>query len=385
MNVAIFTDNDFDKVNGVTTTLLAALRCAPAGLRLRIYTAASLPVEQPEYLALRSFGMPIPYYDEMNIYVPRLREYVARAKADRIEVVHLTTPGPIGLAALFVAWRLRLPLIGSFHTDLAAYAHTLSGSTRLGSLMRLYMRWPYGKCERVLVPSEHTRQLLIGANGRPEQLAVWARGVDTELFTPARRSEARRQQWHVSPRRPALLYVGRLSREKGLSLLAPVRDRLHAMGIEHRWIVVGHGPMLGELRAALPDAEFTGVLSRHDVAEAFASADAFVFPSRTDTAGNVVLEAQASGLPVIVSGDGGPRENMIDDRTGAVCHSERPEEWADAVARVLRPSHAAMRTAAREYALTRRWETTLQPLYRTYHEVAMPGPATAPPPLVAMP
>src|SRR5262245_52658917 len=163
MNVAIFTDNDFEKVNGVTTTFRAALRSAPAGVRLRVYTAAPLPVETDAYLALRSIGMSIPFYPGMHIYFPRVLEFLTRARTDRIDLVHVTTPGPIGLAALFVAWRLRLPLVGSFHTDLAAYTAVLSGSPRLAALMREYMRWPYGRCARVLVPSEHTRQLLISA------------------------------------------------------------------------------------------------------------------------------------------------------------------------------------------------------------------------------
>jgi glycosyltransferase involved in cell wall biosynthesis len=383
MNVAIFTDNDFDKVNGVTTTLSAVLRCAPREMRLRIYTAASLAVEQPDYLALRSFGVPIPFYGAMRMYVPRLLAFVARARADRIDVVHLTTPGPVGLAALYVAWRLDLPLVGSFHTDLAAYTTLLSGSPRLGALMREYMRWPYGKCARVLVPSHHTRTLLLGANGNADKTHVWSRGVDTDLFTPQKRSPALRDAWHVSDNRPALLYVGRVSREKGLALLRPLRDRLHASGIEHRFVIVGQGPMSSELRSQLPDAVFTGVLSRAAVAEVFASADAFVFPSRTDTAGNVVLEAQASGLPVIVSSDGGPRENIIEGTTGLVCQTDDASEWAAAVARALGPSawasaglgaeasaKAAMRASARAYALTRRWEQELQPLYRAYVECA---------------
>src|SRR5687768_16038788 len=102
MYVDIFTDNDFNKVNGVTTTLNAVLRCAPPGLRLRIYTAAPLPMEQDDYLALRSFVAPNPLYSDMSIYTPRLLEYTARARADQLDVIHLTTPGPIGLAALWV-------------------------------------------------------------------------------------------------------------------------------------------------------------------------------------------------------------------------------------------------------------------------------------------
>jgi glycosyltransferase involved in cell wall biosynthesis len=370
MNVAIFTDNDFDKVNGVTTTFRAALQSAPAGIHLRVYTAASLPVETDSYLALRSIGVPIPFYTEMQIYLPRFQEFLRRARADRIELVHLTTPGPVGLAALYVAWRLQLPLIGSFHTDLAAYAALLSGSSRLGALMREYMRWPYGRCARVLAPSEHTRQLLISAKSNPDRIDVWPRGVDTTLFSPARRSPPLREKWHVSDRRPALLYVGRVSREKGLLLLPAISDRLYKLGIEHRCIVVGDGPLLPTLRDALPDAVFTGALSRQAVAEAFASADCFVFPSATDTAGNVVLEAQASGLPVVVSGSGGPRENMVAGQTGTVCHRDDPDEWATAVAGALAQSQRSrFSQCARQYALTRTWERAMQPLYRGYREL----------------
>jgi glycosyltransferase involved in cell wall biosynthesis len=381
MNVAIFTDNDFDKINGVTTTLTAALRYAPSSLRLRVYTAATLAVNTPEYLAVRSFGMPIPFYRDMRMYVPRLFEFVARARADRIDVIHLTTPGPIGLAALFVAWRLRLPIVGSFHTDLAAYTTTLSGSARLGSLMREYMRWPYGKCVKILAPSSHTRRLLIESGADPAKVDLWLRGVDTALFNPGRRSDALRDSWHVSRRRPALLYVGRVSKEKQLLTLPLIQERLHALGIEHRFVIAGGGPLLSDLQARMPEAVFTGPLSRQAVADVFASSDLFVFPSRTDTAGNVVLEAQASGLPVVVSVTGGPRENMLAERTGTVCHTDDANEWAGAIAAVLchQSRHAAMRIAARDYALTRTWEMAMQPLYRAYLDAHMRG-ATATPP-----
>jgi glycosyltransferase involved in cell wall biosynthesis len=112
---------------------------------------------------------------------------------------------------VFVARRLRLPLVGSFHTGLATYAALLSGRPWLGSVMREYMRWPYGICARVLVPSQHTRELLIQNKSNPDRIDIWPRGVDTTLFCPSKRSA-----WHVSNRRPALLYVGRVSREKGL-------------------------------------------------------------------------------------------------------------------------------------------------------------------------
>jgi glycosyltransferase involved in cell wall biosynthesis len=305
---------------------------------------------------------------------------VARARADRIDVIHLTTPGPIGLAALFVAWRLRLPIVGSFHTDLAAYATALSGSARLGALMREYMRWPYGKCVKILAPSSHTRRLLIEAKANPAKVDLWLRGVDTSLFSPAKRSHTLRESWHVSSRRPALLYVGRVSKEKQLLTLPIVQEGLHALGVEHRFVIAGGGPLLSELQARMPEAVFTGPLAREAVAEVFASSDLFVFPSRTDTAGNVVLEAQASGLPVVISGAGGPRENMLAGRTGTVCHQDDPQEWASVFASLLRDESRVrgMRTAARQYALTRTWEVAMQPLYRAYVDAYMRSAKAAP-------
>ena len=372
MNVAIFTDNDFGKVNGVTTTLSAAVKHAPPDVNVRIYTAAELGVDQPDYLALRSFGVPIPFYTEMRMYVPRLRTYLKHAVADRLHVVHLTTPGPLGLASLYIAPRLQASLVGSFHTDLAAYTAILSGSPRLGSLMREYMRWLYGKCARVLVPSHDTARILTSAKCDPRKIAIWPRGVDTDLFHPAKRSWSLRDSWHVSEKRPAILYVGRVSREKGLSVLPDLQRRLHALGIEHQFVIVGGGPMSRELQACMGDAIFTGVLSRPAVAEVFASADLFVFPSQTDTAGNVVLEAQASGLPVVVSGGGGAREQMVAGRTGLVCDTDAADAWADAVSSIVREPtrRGAMRDDARAYAMSRRWDQALRPLYDAYRQTA---------------
>lgn len=372
MRVAVFTDNDFDKINGVTTTLTAVLRYAPPDIKPRIYTAAGLGSDQPDYLALPSFGVGIPFYREMKMYVPRWRTYLDRVRADGVDLIHLTTPGPLGLAALWVAAHASLPLVGSFHTDLSAYTRLLSGSERLGNLMQQYMRWMYGRCARVLVPSEATRSLMAAAGTRSDRLRVWGRGVDTEWFTPRRRSERLRGEWRVGSDRPAVLYVGRLSKEKGLALLPELQAALRTRSIDHRLIITGEGPMRAELGRKCPDAVFTGPLGRDDVATVFASADLFVFPSETDTAGNVVLEAQASGLPVIVSNAGGPQENMSPGMSGVVCHGRAAEVWAERMALLARSVETRQEASAhaRNYAVSRRWEVALMPLYDAYRELA---------------
>lgn len=375
MNVAIFTDNDFGKVNGVTTTLGAALEYVPDDLNLRVYTCDGRGAETGDYLSLAAFGVGIPFYREMKMYLPPYREFLRHAVADGIEVIHLTTPGPVGLVAAWVASRLGIPMLGSFHTDLAEYTRILSGSRGLSRFMERYMRWLYGRCERILAPSDSTRDMLVRAGLQRSRIDIWRRGVSTIRFDPAKRSQALREKWGVSDDRPAIIYVGRVSKEKGLQMLKPFSRFLEYAGVAHRVIVVGDGPMRPELQLDCPEFVYTGTLRQDDVAVAMASADFLFFPSRTDTAGNVVLEAQASGLPVLVSDAGGPRENLRPAESGFVCG-----EFNDFVRRagdLLRNARKRreMSAAARDYALTRRWETALEPLYESYAALASGQPA----------
>jgi glycosyltransferase involved in cell wall biosynthesis len=371
MNVAIFTDNDFAKVNGVTTSLRAAVRYAPEGIHPRVYTASDLAEDRDDYFALAAAGIRMPFYGDMRMYVPSFRALLRRVRQDRVDLLHFTTPGPVGLAALFVAWRTGLRMVGSFHTDLAAYTERLSGSARLGALMRAYLRWPYGRCERVFVPSENTRELLVAARINPSRIHLWTRGVDAGLFSPQKRSLALRERWRVCDRRPAVIYAGRLSKEKGLHLLRGIESALHRRGVEHRLVLVGDGPYRRELEAELPDAVFTGTLTPRDVATALASADVFLFPSETDSAGNVVLEAQACGLPTIVSDRGGPKEYIRDGVTGVMCGAGDTEAFGHAIARLLRDRgrRRAVSEEARRHAAALTWQAALTPLYRAYAEL----------------
>jgi len=371
MKVAVFTDNDFSKVNGVTTTLRAVLEHAPDDLDIRVYACDDVEIETDDYLSLAAFGVGIPFYTEMKMYAPPVRRLLAHASAAGTEVVHLTTPGPVGLAALWVADRLRVPLIGSFHTDLAQYARILSGSQALGTIVGRYLRWSYAKCSRIFTPSEATRNTLIRARIDPGTIEIWRRGVSTTVFDPTKRSQALRASWGVSESRPAIVYAGRLSREKGLDAFAIVSRHLGYAGVAHRLVLIGDGPMRRELEALCPDAVFMGMLRSEDVGTALASGDVFLFPSRTDTAGNVVLEAQASGLPVLVSNVGGPQENLEHGRSGWICNDvvDFARRAADLLARPRKRRQFSER--AREYALNRRWSDALEPLYRAYREIGV--------------
>jgi glycosyltransferase involved in cell wall biosynthesis len=364
MNVAIFTDHPFGEANGIRTSLTAAVDCAPSSVRLRVYSVATETIETGDYIALPGVLIPRSRVGPFDVYLPRFNAYIERARADRIDVVHLTTPGPMGLAGVLTAWRLALPVIGSFHSDLAS---PIPMRTR-----RLYIRWLNSQCDRVLAQSEATRRLLVDAGTAPAVIEVWRTGVDTSTFSPDKKSSELRKLWSVSESRPALLYAGGASLKDDVHMLPRIQARLFELGIHHRFIIAGPGPMHEALRNHMPDAVFARSLSGAEAAEVFASADALVSPGCSDPAADIVLKAQACGLPVVVSEMGGPRENMIDGTTGLVVAGTDATRWADTVARVLRGPRAVMSAAACEFARGRSWERALEPLYRSYLEVACP-------------
>ncbi len=368
MRVAVFTDNDFDKVNGVTTTWRAVLDVARASRGVRMFTASDADVDLPDYYAAGSFGAGLPWYRDMRVFWPSVTRFDRELRRHRTTVIHVATPGPVGLVGRYLAGRHGLPLVGSYHTQLGDYVRVFSGSRMLGSALDRYMRWFYRPCASLLAPSESTAGDLARRGYPAERLGVWPRGVDCDRFSPARRSETLRRAWRVDERRPAIIYAGRLSAEKGLRAAGAFQRALHRHAVDHRFIFVGDGPLRSELGTLMPDAVFTGTLSHDEVAAAMASADLFYFPSATDTFGNVVLEAQASGLPVLVSDRGGPCQQMRPGVTGEVCTADDVGAFAQAAVGLLRDPRrrAACTAAARDYALGRSWEAAVQPLFAAW-------------------
>jgi glycosyltransferase involved in cell wall biosynthesis len=220
----------------------------------------------------------------------------------------------------------------------------------------------------LFAPNPELCALLERTIGRP--CHRMPRGVDAELFNPAKRTRK-------SGDGPAVLgFVGRLSVEKNVALLVQVQQELEQMGVaDFRFLIVGQGGDENWLRERLPQAEFAGVLRGEALAEAYANMDLFVFPSHTDTFGNVVLEALASGVPAIVTPDGGPPTIVRDGQTGRIVPDA---EFASAVAGVLADParHERMRQAARAYALTASWDSVFEGVYTAY-ESLLPQPAQA--------
>jgi glycosyltransferase involved in cell wall biosynthesis/predicted metal-dependent phosphoesterase TrpH len=323
----------------------------------------------------------VPFYPGLSIGVPSLPvavQTLAGLDGAGYAAIHVCSPGPAGIAGALVARALGLPLVGSYHTELSAYAGLRSGEQHVAEMMALAVGAFYRACDVVLSPSPASDAALAAIGMPPERVLRWDRGVDTSRFRPAPRREP-------SPAgRIDVLYSGRITREKGADLLADAflsaRARAGSeIGPRLHLVLAGGGPESERLRERVGEhASFLGWLDGEALARAYADADLFLFPSATDTFGQVILEAQASGLPVVAVARGGPL-SLIEDRVSGLLCEPDAERLADAVlelagAPLLREhlARAALR-AVRE----RTWEHTLERLADGYERALGAPPASA--------
>ena len=282
----------------------------------------------------------IPYYAGLKVGVPSLPGVVEALAEGRYSAVHLVSPGPAGIAAALIARIMELPILGSYHTELAAYAG-LRANAQLELGMQMALGAFYGQAAHVLSPSAVSDEALHSLGIPAERIGRWDRGVDVDRFDPAKRDP---ELFDCS--RINVLYVGRQTKEKGVDLLAEAFELARLRDPRLHLVLAGGGPEEQRLRARLGEqATFLGWQEGEELARTFASADLFLFASQTDTFGQVILEAQASGLPVVAVGAGGPTELISDGRTGVLCPPDA-EALAAAVAG-LAHSRAARKRLAR--------------------------------------
>jgi glycosyltransferase involved in cell wall biosynthesis len=275
----------------------------------------------------------------------------------RYDVLHLCTPGPAGIAAAMIGRVMGLPCAGSYHTELAAYAGLRAGDGGLAAGVEIALGAFYGGCDAVLSPSFVSDSRLHALGIEPERIGRWDRGVDVARFSPTLRTRA-------ADGRLRVLYAGRLTKEKGVDLLADAFLAARARDPRLELVLAGGGPEEDALRARLGGAAtFLGWLEGDALARAYADADLFLFCSQTDTFGQVVLEAQASGLPVVAVDAGGPSELIASGRSGILC-PPRPSALADAVAGLAAHPSSRRRLATGGVAAVRErtWEASLAAL-----------------------
>jgi glycosyltransferase involved in cell wall biosynthesis/predicted metal-dependent phosphoesterase TrpH len=304
----------------------------------------------------------IPHYAGLRVGVPSVPELVETLADGRYELLHLVAPGPAGIGAAVAARIGGTPLCGSYHTELAAYAGMRAADPRIEAGMRLALSLFYGQCEVVLSPSPASDRSLAALGVDAERIGRWARGVDLALYQGAGRDPG------AFPGEVKVLYAGRLSREKGSELLAEAFLRARERDPRLHLLLAGGGPEEDQLRARLgAKATFLGWLGREELARAYASADVFLFCSRTDTYGQVIAEAQASGLAVVAVGEGGPASLIEDRRTGWLCEAD-PVALAAAVAQLAASPFLRERIAraASESVRGRTWEVAMAQLAQGY-------------------
>jgi phosphatidylinositol alpha 1,6-mannosyltransferase len=282
--------------------------------------------------------------------------------------VHVVSPTPMASRAARWAARRGVPVVSSFHTHFVSYFRYYGVPWMEGLGWRMLRRF-YARCERVYAPSRSIVAELAEHDIRNTEL--WSRGIDLARFGPEHRSRELRTLARADDETPVLLMVSRLVKEKDMADLVGMEGELRRRGSRHRLVLVGDGPMRAELEAALPDAFFAGHQDGEALARWYASGDVFVFPSTTETFGNVVAEAQASGLPTVVVDRGGPPDQVEPGETGWIARPNDPVDLADRVEGLLRDAHLRRRMgrAAREAARERDWAAINGRLLESYRRV----------------
>lgn len=356
---AWFTDT-LEDVNGVSTTIRRMTAAARAeGFDLTVLTsrgevaACDIPI-----VNFRPVGeFELPEYELQKLSFPPVLGIIDHIQREGFTEIIISTPGPVGLCALLAAKLLGLKTSGIYHTDFPQYVRILTDDSWMETLTWNFMQWFYEQMDVVFVNSGDYRRALEARGIPASRIHILPRGLDTVLFHPERRETAFWKSRGLAEGEIGLLYAGRVSKEKKLDLFASVVRKLRAEGLPVRGLVVGHGPYSDEMRETFPEAIYTGYLSGEELAAAYASADVFVFPSTTDTFGNVILEAQASGLPCVVSDQGGPRELVEDGVDGFVTRGGDEEGLCAAVRRLCADDdlRRRMSAASRQRVEDRSW------------------------------
>jgi glycosyltransferase involved in cell wall biosynthesis len=338
LKLGVFTDT-FEEINGVSRFLQTLGREAfSRGRSLTIHTCSESPrLDLPYRKNFRPLtACPMPAYPQLALNLPPLAEVLEWADRQQFDAIHVHTPGPMGVVGRLVASMLRVPLLSTYHTDFPAYVLELTGDHRLTVTAESYMKWFYNGAGAVFTRSRQYEPILSRMGIAPERVNMIPPCVDGETFNPRNRDL---HYWHDRGihENYRLLYSGRVSAEKNLGVLADTFRRLCRNRTDVALIVAGDGPQLSALQARMKDlpVHFLGRQDDAQLAALYANSDLLLFPSRTDTLGQVVLEAQASGLPVLVSDEGGPREMVDDGLTGVVLPAGDPSAWVSAIEELI--------------------------------------------------
>ena len=355
MRIAVVTETYPPEVNGVSLTVQGLVTgMAEDGHEMLLVRpfqpgVSTLPPPRPiRELLVR--GAALPKYPGLRFGFPAGRALRRLFGTQRPEAVYVATEGPLGWSAVQTARRLGIPVATGFHTRFDAYAGAY-GLGPLTPLVRYWLRRLHNASGATVVPTPELREWL--ERHGFQRVRVVARGVDTTHFDPARRNQKLRERWGVAPDGLAVIYVGRIAAEKNLSLAIEAFSRILEKRPDARFVWVGTGPLAVRLRQEHPEFIFAGLRLGEDLAEHFASADLFLFPSLTETFGNVTIEAMASGVPTVAFSYGAARVHLINREHGRLVASGDDAAFIEAAVEVATDAgrRRLMGVAARRAAL----------------------------------
>jgi glycosyltransferase involved in cell wall biosynthesis len=389
--VAVVTETYPPEVNGVARTIGVMVRLLQGrGHRVEVIRPrqgrGDVAAQDQAYAELLRPGLPIPKYGELRLGLPAKRALLARWREARPDVVQVVTEGPLGWSAVTAARKLGIPVVSEFHTNF----HTYSRHYGLGALsgaVASYLRSLHNRSDCTLVPTDELAQTLAAVGYR--ELRVVGRGIDTELFSPARRSVALRARWGCLGDEPVAIHVGRLAPEKGLDLFVAAALAARQADPRTRIVLVGDGPAGRALRTRHPDFVYAGMRHGTDLAAHYASADLLLFPSTTETFGNVTTEALASGLAVSAFDYAAARQHIRHDVSGLLAPpGDRHAFIVNAARLAAQPAlRTRLGTAAATVGAMLSWdrvvdelEAVFRDLIDRYRRRPSPAPGIAPRP-----
>ncbi|GGY69042.1 glycosyltransferase family 4 protein [Marinobacter zhanjiangensis] len=271
-------------------------------------------------------GLPLPGYTALQFGLTRQKRLRALWTRQRPDLVYVATQGPLGVTAVTVARKLGIPVCSGFHTNFHSYSRHYHAAF-LERLLQRYGRWFHNRTALTLVPTRRMAARVHAMGIHP--VGLWSRGVDCQRFSPHKRDQQLRTDWGLQPQDRAVLYVGRLASEKNLQLAVSCFERIRALHPRARFVLVGDGPQRKRLQQKHPDYVFCGVHKGEALARHYASGDLFLFPSKTDTFGNVVTEAMASGLAVVAFDDAAAGEHIRHRENGMLAPRDEDEAFVE--------------------------------------------------------
>ncbi|MFJ5621549.1 glycosyltransferase family 4 protein [Peribacillus loiseleuriae] len=367
MKLAIFTDTFDPDINGVARTLKRFTDyLSEQNISFKVFAPKSQSDDYVSSHIHRFKSLSFFLYPECRLAFPNLIQVKSELQDFAPDLIHVATPFNIGLCGAYYAKKLNIPLVGSYHTDFDHYLQFYNMEF-LSKLLWRYMNWFHRPFKKIFVPSNETLEML--KRHGFTNLELWGRGVDCTLFHPDYDKKAVLKQYGIR-KKYLLTYVGRLAPEKDVKTLLSIAKSIPAYINEQiQWFIVGDGPLREELENEAPEnMMFTGYLKGEKLAEVYSASDVFVFPSPTETFGNVVLEALASGTPVVCANAGGVKNIIQDGVTGYLCQARDAQPFTDSLLRLLLHDQVRkqMGISGRKYAVTQKWDTIFEQLLWQY-------------------